>query len=226
MASLNAAGRLRRGARIRAAALLFCALLCLLPGGFGAHADEAYSEDAVKAAFLYRFTGYVEWPTAVHPATLFTIAVYEADGVAHELQRLLPVHPINGLPAQVRSINNIRELGDAQMLYIGPGHAETLRTLIASVGTHPVLLVTDDENGLGVGGALNFLTLDKRVRFEVSLTAAERMGLKISSELLSVAIRVQGGRLRSGVFCTPNGEPDSLCNFSLARLHDGRRPPT
>jgi hypothetical protein len=104
------------------------------------------------------------------------------------------------------------------MLYIGPGHADSLRALIAAVGSRPVLLVTDDEDGLAFGSALNFLKLDKRVRFEVSLTAADRSGLKISSELLSVATRVQGGRLRSGVFCAPTGEADAPCNFSVARL--------
>jgi hypothetical protein len=183
-------------------------------------ADEAYSEDAVKAAFLYRFAGYVDWPEEAHSPNDFTIAVYQADGVMHELQRLLPNHAIKGMAASVRQIRNMRELGDAQMLYIGPGHADSLRSLVAAVGPRPVLLVTDDEDGLAVGSALNFLKLDKRVRFEVSLTAAERSGLRISSELLSVATRVQGGRLRSGVFCAPAGEFEfeTPCNFSLARL--------
>lgn len=220
MAPLKPATRVCRMALVCATTLIGTQL-CTAPA---AHADEVYPEDAVKAAFLYRFTGYVDWPTTLHPPTTFTIAVYEADGVAHELERLLPNHPVKGLPAQVRIIDNVREIGDAQMLYIGPGHPEALRTLIAAIGTRPVLLVTDDEDGLGMGSALNFLTLDKRVRFEVSLTAAERRGLKISSELLSVAIRVQGGRLRSGVFCTPNGESDSLCNFSMAQLDPGWRP--
>jgi hypothetical protein len=53
-------------------------------------------------------------------------------------------------------------------------------------------LVTDDNGGLSDGSAINFLTIDRNVRFEISLSAAERWGLKISSELLSVAIRVQG----------------------------------
>ncbi len=61
-----------------------------------------------------------------------------------------------------------------------------------------MLLVTDEEEGLEVGSVVNFLTIDRNVRFEVSLLAADHWGLKISSALLGVAIRVQGARRRPG----------------------------
>jgi hypothetical protein len=67
---------------------------------------------------------------------------------------------------------------------------------------------------------LNFVTVDKRVRFEISLIAAERAGLRISSELLSVAIRVHGGRRQSDFLClplSPGEESDSPCAPRLAR---------
>jgi len=59
------------------------------------------------------------------------------------------------------------------------------------------LLVTDEEGGLNAGSSLNFLTIDQRVRFEISLAAADRSGLKISAELLGVAVRVRGGAKQS-----------------------------
>ena len=52
--------------------------------------------------------------------------------------------------------------------------------------------VTDEDDGLNQGSVLNFVTVNRRVRFEVSLTAADRLRLKISSELLAVAVRVRG----------------------------------
>jgi hypothetical protein len=60
------------------------------------------------------------------------------------------------------------------------------------------LLVTAEEGGLGDGSVINFLTVDSNVRFEVSLAAAERWGLKISADLLGVAVRVQGGHGQLG----------------------------
>ena len=85
----------------------------------------------------------------------------------------------------------------AQMVYVGAGRAHLLRSLVPVPGRASMLLVTDEEEGLTAGSTLNFLTVDRNVRFEVSLTAADRWGLKISSELLGVAIRVQGSKHQS-----------------------------
>lgn len=74
--------------------------------------------------------GATLWGANAINGVVFARADYGADGVAHKLQRPLPNHPINGLPEQARRINN-------------------LRMLIASVGLHPILLVTDDEDVLG-----------------------------------------------------------------------------
>lgn len=80
-----------------------------------------------------------------------------------------------------------------------PGHP--LNGGIAQV--REITRVPDEAGGLPSGSVLNFLNVDHHVRFEISLTAAEREHLKISSELLPIAIRVQGGRRRpddSGAF--------------------------
>lgn len=156
-----------------------------------AHAAE-YSEEAIKAAYLYRFAGYVDWPEPAGPDQPFVIDILGAPGIARELRRLLPGHPINGRVAQVREITDRRDVGDPQILYVAAGRADLLRSLPPHAGGASMLLVTDEEDGLNSGSTLNFLTIDRSVRFEVSLTAAQRWGLKISSDLLGVAIRVQG----------------------------------
>jgi hypothetical protein len=181
------------------------ALLAVLfaPGAVGRHASaaESYSEDAVKAAFLYRFTGYVEWPAQGQAEPLFTIAVLDADGVATELARLLQNRQIQNRAAQVRSIKSIKELTNAQMLYIGAAHREELRRMIGGMAGRPVLIVTNEEDGLDAGSTVNFLLIDQRVRFEISLDAAQSAGLKVASELLAVAIRVRGRRVYSEAGC-------------------------
>jgi hypothetical protein len=159
-------------------------------------AADSYSEDAVKAAYLYRFVGYVAWPMDVSGSKPFTIAVLDAPGVARELRRLLPGHPLDGGIAQVREVARVQEAGAAQVLYIGAGHAAFLSALNSQAASQSILFVTDEAGGLQSGSVLNFLNVDHRVRFEISLTAAERVHLKISSELLPIAIRVQGGRRR------------------------------
>ncbi|MGH8221204.1 MAG: YfiR family protein [Steroidobacteraceae bacterium] len=165
---------------------------------------EVYSEDAVKAAFLYRFAAYVTWPPqAARDVRTFTIAVLGADSIAQELERIVAGRMINGLPARVRRIEAIRALGDAQMLFVGDGSIDMLRRQIDRIAAQPILVVTDTPSGLDSGSTVNFLLIDRRLRFEVSLAAADRAGLKVSAELLSVAARVEGDHRRSDISCAP-----------------------
>lgn len=189
-----------------AAVLGLCAIL------HAARADEVYDADTVKAAFLYRFTGYVDWPAEAMREPTFTIAVLGSTSVATELGRLLPSHLVKGLPASVRAIDSIDDLGAAQMLYVGTKYAGDLHALVESVGTRPVLIVTDREHALDEGSAVNFLPLDRRVRFEISIDATQKAGLKVGPSLLSVAAHVRGG---------PRSESD--CSWIGARI-DARGP--
>jgi hypothetical protein len=189
---MRAVNHLARSISAAALGLLATAALC------GHARATEYSGNAVKAAYLYRFAGYVSWPQHAPASAPFTIAVLGAPDIAAELRRLLPGHLINGRVAQVREIAGIHDAGEAQIVYVAPGHTDLVRGW-APQPEAGVLLVTDEDGGLNAGSTLNFLTVDRNVRFEVSLPAAERWGLKISSELLGVATRVQGtGR-------TPNG---------------------
>jgi hypothetical protein len=157
-------------------------------------AADSHSEDAVKAAYLYRFAGYVDWPEPGSANTLFIIDVIGSPGVARELRHLLTGHLINNRTAQVREISGMRGFGAAQMVYVAAGRAYLIRRLVPGPSHPSMLLVSDEAEGLNEGSTLNFLSVDRSVRFEVSLTAADRWGLKISSELLGVAIRVRGGK--------------------------------
>ena len=190
-------------ARSAKAAAAIVGLLALSSLFCPAMAAEPHSEDAVKAAYLFRFAGYIGWPERGSTETPFTIDVLGAPGIARELRLLLPGHPINGQVAQVREIAGARDWGNAQIVYVAAGNAELLRTLRPQDRGRSMLLVTDEEGGLSTGSILNFLTVDRNVRFEVSLTAAQRWGLNISSELLGVAIRVQGRAGQTFLGCGP-----------------------
>jgi hypothetical protein len=159
-----------------------------------AHAAAPYPEEAVKAIFLYRFAGYVTWPASTANAPQFTIAVLGAANVAEQLKEFLPAHPIQGRPARVATIQGLSQLGDAQMLYIGPGVTGRLSVLIEALKDRPVLIVTDQPGALEEGSTVNFLLEEQHVRFEISTAAAKRSGLSIGSDLLAVAQRVKTAR--------------------------------
>lgn len=179
-------------------------------------AAASFPADAVKAVFLYRFAGYVQWPMSETQPDHFVLAVLGADDVAARLQRLLPDHPIHGLPAEVKRIGGLQSLGAAQMLYIGPDYDDDAAALIARLRGRPILVVTDREGALEAGSMVNFLTQGGHVRFEVSLVAARRAGLTISSDLLAVAQRVKTGDGRTLPLCAPLQRAASGCGHQLA----------
>jgi len=203
-------------------------LLALLAFAVMGHAQPPPVEAAVKAAYLFRFAGYIEWPDGDLGDHPFVIDVSGGADVAAELRRLVPGHLINHRLVAVHEVSRAEEVDGAQVVYVGPEHEEFLRALRRREN-EPVLVVTDEEQGLELGGVLNFLTVDKHVRFEVSLTAAEHAHLKISAELLAVAIRVQGGGRQSGEWCVPFRPPSdgNRCyDVRQARVTSlrGRRP--
>ena len=185
-------------------AMTLLAWLAAVLASQAVQAQSEYAPEAVKAAFLYRFAGYVQWPPEAMAQPQFTIATLCGDQIADQLEPVVAGRSIDGLPAQVRRLRRLSEVGGAQMLYVGPSCSSELSVSLSALAARPILIVTDAEDGLQEGGTINFISESQHIRFEVSLLSAQRSGLKISSELLSVAARVLGGsRIRSSSGCGP-----------------------
>lgn len=194
-------GRLRHTAML-AGALLTCALLATagIPRTARAQNPEvAFPEEQVKAAFLYHFGTYVEWPEPASTDDVMTIAVLGDDAVADQLAQFLPGRTIARRAIDVRRLGGLGDLGNAEILFIGREQNNRLLEIIAAVADRPMLVVTDTPDGLVEGAMVNFQTLENRVRFEISVPAAERAGLRLSSRLLSAAVRVETAR--HGIDC-------------------------
>lgn len=155
-----------------------------------AAATSAESETETKAAFLYNFGSYVQWPRDAAASEPITIAVLNAAGVEEALERLVQGRTLQNRPVRVRHLRSVDELAGEEILFIGAAENWRLRQLVAAV-TGPTLIVTDAPDGLEAGSMINFQLVDQRVRFEVRLPAAEAAGLVLSSRLLSAALRVE-----------------------------------
>lgn len=151
------------------------------------------SQQQVEAAYLYKFGGYVTWPDSVFaaPDSPIVIGVAGADALADELTTLVAGHSIGSRPVVVRRIRDSGPLAGVHILFIGKGAEAEL--FDASRG-QPILVVTEGPGGLAEGGAVSFVVVDDRVRFDVSLDAVQQNGLKLSALLLSVAHSVNGTR--------------------------------
>lgn len=198
----------------------------LLLAGVGPAHAQTDSVEAVKAAYLFRFAGYVNWPAETTRYDTFLFEVMDAPGVARELRRLLPGHLVHELPVEERELQSLADLGHPKILYIGPGHSAEMRRVLALLARIPVLIVTDEVDGLDVGGVLNFVMFNHRVRFEASLTAAEREHLRISADLLALAVRVRGSPHQSRGSCVQQNSLDSACTIREAcDVRPGASPP-
>lgn len=202
---LNATTRQRIGPAMFRRAPVYCVLALLgagvlLPPAYSQNA--AFSEEEIKAAFLYHFGSYVQWPTtSTDPVT---IGVLGADGVAAQLDVFLQNRTIQNRPVEARRLTAVDDLDDVEILFIGREHNDALEPLLAAVRERPVLSVTDAERGLDSGAIVNFQIVENRVRFEISVPAAERAGLMLSSRLLSAAMRVRTS------WCGPGCRKDGL----------------
>jgi hypothetical protein len=156
-----------------------------------AFAQAFHAEDAVKAAFVLRFTGYVEWPEQSVSGGRFRIAVLGASEIGQNMQVLAQGRTVMNRPVEVRRINSLRDARDAQVIFIGPDRRGSLRELLPQLAGRNVLVITDEEDALQSGSMINLRMAGQHVRFEVSLPAAREASLRISSELLALAVRVQ-----------------------------------
>jgi len=165
------------------------ALLLALPGLTAAQADR---ELQIKAAFLYKFGDFVEWPASAFagPDGVFVIGVVGADGMADELEKVVTGRTVQDRAVVVRRLRRGETLGRMHVLFVGQAEAARLPELAGAAQGQPVLLVTDSDNATARGSMINFVSVEGKVRFDVALPGAERGGLKISARLLAVARRV------------------------------------
>jgi hypothetical protein len=168
-------------------------------GYAGAQGDDVSpGEIQIKAAFLYKFTGYVEWPKSSFkdPDSPITIGVAGAEEIVDELRRIVAGRSVQSRRLTVTVVNRESDLSGVHVLYIGRDASARLGRLVEVARQRPILTVTDVPEGLG-GGMINFVMIKRRVQFEISVEAAEKAGLVLSSRLLAVAVRVKKGNIEA-----------------------------
>lgn len=180
------------------AAVLFAGVAAAATAPMRADVAEAaeISQQQVEAAYLYKFGGYITWPdgTFATPDSPIVIGVAQADALADELTALVAGHTIGSRPVVVRRIRDGGPLGGVHILFIGDGKSEEADDLLEASRGRPILVVREGTEGLAEGGAVSFVMVDDRVRFDVSLEAVQQNGLKLSALLLSVAHTVNGAK--------------------------------
>jgi hypothetical protein len=153
-------------------------------------AQEA-SASQVKAAFLYNFAKFVEWPPAAFAAAPgnITLGILEREPMAAALEALQGKE-VQGRKLVVKRCRNLEELKNSQIFFASAAGKPGLREIMAALRGLPVLTVTDEVDDFArLGVIINLTRLDDKIRFGIDMPNAKRCGLKISSQLLKLALR-------------------------------------
>jgi hypothetical protein len=152
-------------------------------------------ESAVKAAFLFKFGSFVEWPAGSFrsPQSPLVIGVFGDDAVASELEQIARGREIDGRPVTVLRVRAPEEVRDLHVLFAGGTRESRAREVLEAV-RGPVLTVGEVPLGGRAAPVLYFREEQDRVRFGASLPAAQARGLKLSAKLLAVAQHVEAVR--------------------------------
>lgn len=158
----------------------------------------APTEQEVKAAFLCRFAEFVEWPVAEAPAEPEGGAPPVVIGVlGHDpFGSALAEAALAQAPRRVLEVRRVASADDGarcHILFVSESERHAIAGILRVVSRSPVLTVSDMEGFVSRGGMIGFATEDRRVRFDVNLSAVEVARLRISSRLLRLARKVTGG---------------------------------
>ncbi len=165
--------------------LLVASALASAPATIGAQVSQEY---ALKAAFLYKFVEFVEWPTEALPDSSSTIhiCVLGDDPFGPNLESIRD-KIVRGRKLAIRRVTQPERGPSCNVLFISSSERQRMRDVITSLGTSSVLTVGDMDSFAELGGMINLVNERNHVRFEINVHAAERARLKIASRLLNLA---------------------------------------
>jgi hypothetical protein len=173
--------------------LLVMSALLALAGSADLHPQSPPAgEYEIKAAFLYNFTKFVEWPPAGFPdaGSPFVIGILGDDPFGSALDATVAGKQVVGRSVAIRRWKKPGEIENCQILFISGSDPGVVPAVVEHFRSVPILTVSDTEQFSERGGMIQLSLAEHKIRFEVNHRAAREAGLKISSRLLTLAVRV------------------------------------
>ena len=154
------------------------------------------TEFQVEAAYLYHFGDFVTWPSSAAAANLkeFPICILGRDPFGSTLDDIVKGSAIEGAPIRARRVTAAKDATSCRIVFLSSSEARHVESDLSDLRGSPVLTVSDIPDFDLRGGMIQFVLIDRRVRFEINLSTAQKAGLKLSSQLLKVAVAVRSVR--------------------------------
>jgi hypothetical protein len=145
-------------------------------------------EYQVKAAFIYNFVQFVEWPEEAFAdaRSPIVITVLGENPFGSALEQVTRGKSVRGREIVVRYARAVAGVGRTHVLFVAAAEAARAGQVVGEVGAH-VLTVADTENFAAAGGVIRLFSEDNKLRFEINTSAVGRAGLKVSAKLMQLA---------------------------------------
>jgi hypothetical protein len=181
--------------RSRLARFWLMLAILLSSGGVNLSAQPSTSKEyQIKAAFLFNFAQFIQWPDTVltNADMPFCIDVFGDDPFGAALQETVQGETINGHKITVKHVQHIADLKNCQVIFICKSEKSRVKEILSGLNSGAVLTVSEIDGFTQSGGDINFYLEGNKVRFEINPAAAQHDGLKVSSQLLSLGRVVEG----------------------------------
>jgi hypothetical protein len=158
--------------------------------------DSVSKEYQVKAAYLYNFAKFVEWPGQcfTNDNSPLVIGVFGQNPFGTALEAIARDHRINGRPIVVKMVESTTDMAGVHLMFIGASEDKRVAEMMNSLKDASTLTVGESDQFMAAGGMIGFVREADKVRFVIDDKAAERHGLKISAQLLKLATSVHKGK--------------------------------
>lgn len=176
----------------RLAALIFLSWASISVPAQTLAAENGSLEYAVKAAYLYKFGNFVEWPASAfeNSSSAVNLCVAGDDPFGDTLDKAVEGQHIGDRLIRVRRLKTVTRDSGCQILYVGGSDSERVAQMLNAVRGTSVLTVTDAADTSPSQSVIGFVIKDDHVRFNIDAHAAAINGLTISSKLLGLALYV------------------------------------
>ena len=146
-------------------------------------------EYQIKAVFLFNFVQFVEWPASAFPGPTapIRIAVFGDDPFAGSLEAAVQGEKVRNRSLVIERVRRLEDATECHVLFVCASERMQIGPIISFFSGRPVLTVGDMSDFARRGGIINFYLEGQKVRFEINRAAAQRTGLKLSSQLLGLA---------------------------------------
>jgi hypothetical protein len=141
-------------------------------------------DEKFKSIFIYNFTKYINWPPK---AGNFVVTVFDQPKLAAELEDIATKKTVGTLTMEVKKINSVSGINNCHILFLSASKSEILPEVVEKCKQLKILLVTEKEGSCAKGAAINFITQDGKLKFEVSKNNIISSGLEVSNDLIRLS---------------------------------------